>query len=172
MSWDAIGAIGDFIGGLGVVASLIYLATQVRHSARVTEENTREVGAAAREAVFDTFSRWRGLVVNEELTRVFVRGCDDLSDLSREERFQFGLLLQDLMFANQILFQRGQDGSTNIPSNIAVRNATGQLTRPGANEWWARNSEMFMPAFSEAVSESVAKALVERSAANATSGST
>ena len=85
MSWDAIGAIGDFVGGLGVVASLIYLATQVRHSARVTEENTREVGAAAREAVFGGFSRWRALVVNEELTRIFIRGCDDLSDLSREE---------------------------------------------------------------------------------------
>jgi hypothetical protein len=172
MTLSELADIGEFLGGLGVVASLIYLATQVRHSARVTEENTREVGAAAREAVFGGFSRWRALVVNEDLTRIFIRGCDDLSDLSREERFQFGLLLQDLMFSNQILFQRGQDGSTNIPSNIAVRNATGQLTRPGANEWWARNSEMFMPAFSEAVSASVAKALVERSASNAPQRST
>ena len=44
--------------------------------------------------------------------------------------------------------------------------------RPGAKEWWARHSEMFMPAFSEAVAESVTKALAERSATNATQDST
>ena len=37
---------------------------------------------------------------------------------------------------------------------------------------YPRHSETFMPAFSEVVSESVAKALVERSATNATQGST
>jgi hypothetical protein len=172
MSWDAIGAIGDFVGGLGVVASLIYLATQVRHSARITEENTREVTAAAREAVFGSFSRWRALVLDTELSRIYLRGCDDLSDLGREERFQFGLLLQDVLYANQILYQRGEDGSTGIPSRLAVQNATGLLMRPGAKEWWARHSEMFSPTFSEAVSESVAKALAERSTTNGAQGST
>jgi hypothetical protein len=172
MSWEAIGAIGDFVGGLAVVASLIYLATQVRHSARVTEENTREVGAAARDAVFGSFSRWRALAVNGELSRIFLRGCDDLSDLGREERFQFGLLMQDLLFANQVLFQRSQEGVTGIPPDVALRNTTSLLIRPGATEWWARNAEMFMPAFSEAVSESVAKALAERRASNATQAST
>jgi hypothetical protein len=71
MSWDAIGAVGDFVGGLGVIVSLLYLATQVHHSARVTEENTREVGAAAREAIFGSFSRWRAMVVDEQLSRIF-----------------------------------------------------------------------------------------------------
>jgi len=159
MSWDAIGAIGDFIGGLAVVVSLIYLATQVRHSARVTEQNTREVSAAARESVFGAFSRWRALVADERLTRVFVLGCNDLSDLSREERFQFGLLMQDLLYANQVLFSRGLEGSTGIPPQNAVENATSVLVRPGANEWWARNAQGFMPAFSKAVSESAANAL-------------
>ena len=157
-----IGAIGDFVGGLGVVASLIYLAAQVRRSARVTEENTREVGAAARESVFGSFSRWRTMVVDEQLSRIFIRGCDDLSDLGREERFQFGLLMQELLYANQVLFTRGHDGSTSIPPETAIRNTTTVLVRPGANAWWARNSRLFAPPFSEAVSESVTKGLVER----------
>lgn len=32
MNWDAIGAVGEFIGAMAVVASLIYLAIQVRQS--------------------------------------------------------------------------------------------------------------------------------------------
>jgi hypothetical protein len=172
MSWDAIGAIGDFIGGVAVVVSLVYLATQVRHSARITAQNTREVSASARESVFGAFSRWRALVADERLTRVFVLGCDDLSELSREERFQFGLLMQDLLYANQVLFTRGHEGSTGIPPQFAVENATSVLVRPGANEWWARNSQLFEPAFSRAVSESVAEALAERIAASAAQAST
>jgi hypothetical protein len=168
MSWDAIGAIGDFIGGIAVVVSLVYLATQVRHSARITEQNTREVRASARESIFGAFSRWRALVADERLTRVFVLGCDDLSALSHEERFQFGLLMQDLLYANQVLFTRGHEGSTGIPPQFAVENATSVLVRPGANEWWARNAQMFMPAFSQAVSE----ALAEHGAASAVRAST
>ena len=32
MSWDAFGAMGELVGALAVLASLIYLARQIRHS--------------------------------------------------------------------------------------------------------------------------------------------
>ena len=120
--------------------------------------HTRGSSPSARESIFGGFSRWRALVAEDRLTRVFVLGCNDLSELSREERFQFGLLMQDLLYANQVLFSRGLEGSTGIPPGNAVENATSVLVRPGANEWWSRNSHMFMPAFSKAVSESMAAA--------------
>ncbi len=34
MNWDAIGAIAELLGAAGVVASLLYLATQYRRAAR------------------------------------------------------------------------------------------------------------------------------------------
>jgi hypothetical protein len=171
MSWDAVGALGDLIGGVAVVVSLVYLAIQVRHSARITEENTREVSASARESIFTSFSRWRALVADERLTRVFVLGCEDISELSREERFQFGLLMQDLLYANQVLYTRGLEGSSGIPPETAIENATSVLVRPGANEWWARNLQRFMPDFSRAVSKSVAAALERQAVPGADSES-
>ena len=42
MNWDAIGAIAELLGAVGVIASLVYLATQIRHSREQTERNTRE----------------------------------------------------------------------------------------------------------------------------------
>jgi len=36
MNWDAIGAIAEAIGAAGVVASLLYLAREIRTSARVS----------------------------------------------------------------------------------------------------------------------------------------
>ncbi len=41
MNWDAIGAIGEIVGALAVVLSLIYLATQIRVSNKVAQRDSR-----------------------------------------------------------------------------------------------------------------------------------
>jgi len=40
MNWDAMGAIGEVIGAITVVASLIYLAGQIRHTNRLANSNS------------------------------------------------------------------------------------------------------------------------------------
>jgi len=40
MNWDAIGALAEITGSVAVFATLVYLAVQVRHSARSTEINS------------------------------------------------------------------------------------------------------------------------------------
>jgi hypothetical protein len=35
MNWDAIGAVGEIVGALTVLITLIYLATQIRQSNRI-----------------------------------------------------------------------------------------------------------------------------------------
>lgn len=42
MNWEAIGAIGEIIGAIAVVASLVYLATQIRQSTKVARSATRQ----------------------------------------------------------------------------------------------------------------------------------
>jgi len=41
MNWEAIGAIGDLVGGVAVIATLIYLALQVRQSKELLERNEK-----------------------------------------------------------------------------------------------------------------------------------
>ncbi len=48
MNWDAIGAIAELLGAIGVIASLVYLAGQVRQSRDQMRENTRALQAGAR----------------------------------------------------------------------------------------------------------------------------
>ena len=46
MEWSIqdFGALGEIVGGIGVIASLIYLGTQIRFSARTTQaQSTREI---------------------------------------------------------------------------------------------------------------------------------
>ena len=37
MNWDAAGAIGEIVGAFAVLATLIYLAKQIRHSTDVSK---------------------------------------------------------------------------------------------------------------------------------------
>ena len=37
MNWDAIGAVGEVIGAMAVVISIIYLAVQIRHGANINK---------------------------------------------------------------------------------------------------------------------------------------
>ena len=41
MNWEAIGAVGDLVGGVAVIATLIYLAVQVKQSKALLERNEK-----------------------------------------------------------------------------------------------------------------------------------
>ena len=43
MNWDAIAAIAELTAAVGVVASLVYLATQIRHSREQMIQNTKAI---------------------------------------------------------------------------------------------------------------------------------
>ena len=68
-----LGNLGDFVGAFAVVATLIYLAVQVRHSAQLlqisneaSQENARRARAAAIDRHSDAVSRWRGRLIENE----------------------------------------------------------------------------------------------------------
>ena len=39
MNWDAIGAVGEILGALGVIVTLVYLSAQIRQSTRSSQAN-------------------------------------------------------------------------------------------------------------------------------------
>jgi hypothetical protein len=88
-----LGSLGEFIGAIAVVATLVYLAIQVRHGSVLLEankvsmdENARLARAAAVDRYSDAVSRWRGRIIeSQELANLWnaaIRG-DDLDDASQ-----------------------------------------------------------------------------------------
>ena len=65
VNWEAISAIGQLVGALAVVISLIYVAREIRSNAR-----------SARLASVGTINRWLGqLATDRHLADVWHRGC-------------------------------------------------------------------------------------------------
>jgi len=76
---EVLANLGEFVGAIGIIVTLVYLSIQVRHSRSLieannvaTEENTRLVKAAAMDRYNDAVSRWRGrLIENEEVAKIW-----------------------------------------------------------------------------------------------------
>ena len=79
MTIAELGAIGEFVGSIAVLATLIYLATQIRQNTRSMEENKKFAMAQAYQARTDMWIQVTGLADQEVLSRVSGRNFDHTS---------------------------------------------------------------------------------------------
>jgi hypothetical protein len=77
MNWDAIGAVGEAIGAAGVIASLVYLAIQIRASTRASAVQAKLQATRLLSEVMDS------LIQTPELNDLYLRGLADLGSLSK-----------------------------------------------------------------------------------------
>ncbi len=101
MNWTAIGATGELLGAIGVIASLLYLARQMRNGAA-------DARRAAAEAVLAKLNTsYQAAATNHQLADVFSRGSANLSSLSSGEAIQFaGLLLSFVRPYEELLYYK------------------------------------------------------------------
>jgi len=162
MQWDAIGAVAELVGALGVIASLIYVASQVRTSNRASTvqaklETTRfmtDYGDLMLEhpALFDV--RQRGLV--------------DLGSLSPDELEQFNhLALKAFWFFSAGYFQHRQRTLAEDDWYELRAVARYWLNFQGCRDWWQRVGRfMFGPEFTAFVEGEMAMLAAQRSGAD------
>ena len=91
MNWEAIGAIGEILGAAAVIATLIYLATQVRQSSKSIDNAT---AWAITQALADVNAR---ISSDSDLTELWLRGRKNLSDLDEVESERFRAYAMDLL---------------------------------------------------------------------------
>jgi hypothetical protein len=157
LSWDALGAIAELIGALGVIASLAYLAAQIRQNTRQMADHGKALRLSAQETVSGSFSRWRDpLIRDAEAVAVWMRGLSGTPS-SREEEIQFALVLQELLFAFQNSFIRGSEGLLTDYWSRELKTIRELLGSPGAANWWKRNNGIFHAEFISAVEAAVSE---------------
>ncbi len=148
MNWTAIGATGELFGAIGVIASLLYLARQMRNAAADTRRATAQAVFTKLNTAFETTS------ANPQLAGVFARGTSDLSVLSPEEAIQFSSLFFTLVRPYEELFYYRRAGAVNewVWESVELL-VLPALTTPGALEWWAKRQSWFTSAFQDHVAE-------------------
>ena len=152
MNWDAIGAVAEAIGAAAVVASLLYLALQIRASTRASAVESKLQTTRLLTEVLDSF------IHSPELNDLAERGFVDLDSLSRSERAQFSNLALKLFWffsAAQFQFRTGVLGEADWHEVKVAMHFW--LRRPGTRTWWTRfGRSSFNPHFQRAVDAEIA----------------
>ncbi len=99
MNWEMLGALGEFFGALGVIATLGYLAKQVHESTGASRQS-------AQQNLWEQNTQFLSqLATDRELSRLWVRGMVGDDNLSVDELVQFRVLLLQNMFLWERIFQ-------------------------------------------------------------------
>ena len=87
MNWDAIGAVGEIVGAVAVVGSLIYLASQIR-------QQNREARISASHEITEAFRDAIGAVKDPQIAQLCVKALNGLDGLEDSEKMQVLALAQ------------------------------------------------------------------------------
>ena len=153
MNWQAIGAIGELIGGLAVVLSLVYVGFQIRQNSRQIDQNSRHLEASMYHASGEGFNRWWTLLVQEEaVADLWNRGISGKA-LSPTDKLRFNSMAMMLFTTLENNFHQLQIGSHSRNTLELSKDRWEQLlASPGGSAWWRRAAHRsFTPEFVEAV---------------------
>jgi hypothetical protein len=158
MNWEAIGAIGDFVGGLAVVFTLIYIAFQVRQNSKQMDQNSRALAASTHYAAGEGFNKWFALIAQDEaLANLWRQGLAG-ETLNPADRLRFRSMATMLFTTLENNFHQFQLGSHSRNTlQIGKRGWVSLLSSPGGSYWWKKQGrQSFTPEFVEAIETIVA----------------
>ncbi len=146
MNWESIAAVAELLGAIGVILSLMYLATQIR----ITREADRKSNL---QALFQSFGAFRRTIFeNAEVSRIYLQGIHNPEDLSEQDLFRFFVMLEE-MFLSMEGYWAQQDPTVNDPRLQRILRIAAEMrsTAGGAMFWAHGQSQSLMPAFRDAV---------------------
>ena len=143
---ESLANLGEIIGAITVVVSLIYLAVQVRQNtqAQQTENFSRALDRVA--AIQATLSQ------DPETSVIFSKGVSDPSDLTSRERMQFTWTMYELFGAFEFMFLASKTNA--IPEEIWRRWSSAVawwLSYSGVQAWWSVRPIPFSESFTSYV---------------------
>ena len=147
MTLEELGGIGEFIGALAVLASLVYLATEIRRNTRATRLATLQSALGSVQQIFDAPTR------DAELTRIIRLGMVDPSQLNEDGGSRLFWWVSSVLRAAENTFVQHQAGMLDDHSWAArahqIRNF---FSSPAVLKLWGSVSEGYHEEFRDWVS--------------------
>jgi hypothetical protein len=101
MNLNDLANLGQIVGAIAVVASLFYVAYQIR-------QNTNAVRSATAQAVHEHFASWYHLLAADaELSQIVVNGLRDYASLSERDKARFIAMFMAFSPTHRMRFSNG-----------------------------------------------------------------
>jgi hypothetical protein len=143
---------GELLGGVAVVASLVYLALQVRQNTRAVRGSTLHLNTDLWASLFLRLS-------DPGVAQAYVAGMAGAGDIKPLHYTQFYLVCKTMFLALEDQFYQARQGTLDPEIYAAYERATSEqmLAFPGFRIWWQQTRATFSPAFVERVDAMIAE---------------
>jgi len=145
MNWDAIGAIGEIVGALAVVISLVYLASQIRIQ-------NRESRTASVHQVIEGYRSSIAALHEPEMADIWVRAIGDFDSLTEPQRLRFVVYLTVALRSFEDAYFQWREGRLEAEIWHGLITPLVDLKSTSAFEsFWALRRHHFRPEFADYV---------------------
>ena len=152
------GAVGEIIGAIAVVASLVYLALQIRQNTQQMAHSVEIERVASLGRNIHAANRLRELFIRDrDLADLYLAGLDDFDALEGTDRFRFDLLMRNIFAEFQGAYIRNLSiGHDPDEFKGAGRMIESILENDGARRWLEQAQTDWRPEFRDFVDSRVA----------------
>jgi hypothetical protein len=148
VNWEAISAIGQIVGALAVVISLIYLANQVR-------SNASETRLAAGRSTLDLLNRFsQQTAEHADLAELRSRGFHDFESLEGVDRVRFGSYMHAVVRSVEDVYYQQLEGHLDSRVWRGIEVVVREMNAfPGVQAWWRLHSHWFDEEFAKFINQ-------------------
>jgi hypothetical protein len=152
MNWEAIGAIAELLGAIGVIASLVYLARQIRDGQRALRAGSYQ---QFRQDISQSYNQG---MKDPQTARAIRAGMANFAELDEEDAFRFDFWIHGVMHTYDNAHYQHRMGMLDDERwEMHRSDFVGLFTNdPGVAQWWRQTGgrrSKFSPAFVALVEE-------------------
>ena len=143
MDWEAAGAVGEIVGAIAVVASLAYLAVQIR-------TQNREARAASVHEVLQHYSNAVSRLHEPEMADIWVAAMESFDGLTPSQRLRFVIYLTVAVRSfEDAYYQWRQDRLEDDVWRALLTSLTDVKSTDGFARFWQLRRHHFRPEFAD-----------------------
>lgn len=148
MNWDALGAVAELGGAVGVIVTLAYLATQIRRSSAVENAN-------AYQSIMNSWHQATALLLDSENRATFLKALSQYDELSEDERLLFHMQAAQMLdrFESMLHFRFLGVTDKVHPAEQFTSAIKDLMSNPGFARFWQAESLYYSPARRDWVSK-------------------
>lgn len=147
MDLQAWANIGEFLGGLAIFVSLIYLVINVRQNTSQLRENLRSLERTEVRSTYEQHDRYRLAMLDPEIAELWTKALEG-EDLSKADELRFFQLAIMVTYSAQNNWDAGQRGvmAAEEWQRVAPLIA-GMYQTPGGSRFWEQYGPALQPGF-------------------------
>jgi hypothetical protein len=146
-----LGNFGEFVGAIAVVATLGYLAVQVRHSRASTDANTKQLAAAmSAEMTSHWLSNTHSIANDGELVDIYYRMTTAPESVAPQESLRLFFWTISGLKSGEFAFHQWQGGNLDDPLWESNHVLLSDVFRTPTHPWrlgWPNAKHMYTPAY-------------------------